>query len=99
MKIHVISSDSFYFYFQKKIYIGRRIPLDHKTLSSETIPTRSAPDSFDWRKKGAISPVKNQGQMGRPAVFATVGLYIANHVVKFKMHQSWYTHEYYLLSL
>ena len=99
MKIHVISSDSFYFYFQKKIYIGSRIPLDHKTLSSETIPTGSAPDSFDWRKKGAISPVKNQGRMGSPVVFATVGSYIANHVVKFKSHQSWYKHEYYLLSL
>ncbi|XP_078333479.1 procathepsin L-like [Crassostrea virginica] len=68
--------------FADQLYIGHRIPLDHKTISSETIPTRSAPDSFDWRKKGAISPVKNQGQMGRPAVFATVDSIESMHFIK-----------------
>ena len=31
------------------------------------------PDSLDWRTKGVITPVKDQGQLGQAEAFAAVG--------------------------
>ncbi len=31
------------------------------------------PDSLDWRTKGVITPVKDQGAMGQDEAFAVVG--------------------------
>ena len=51
----------------------------NRFLAHECSPSTSAfryenvtavPSSMDWRKKGAVTPIKDQGQCGKPQVFS-----------------------------
>lgn len=41
------------------------------------------PDSLDWRTKGVISPVKNQGVVGQVSAIVAVGKFESTRLIKF----------------
>jgi cathepsin F len=73
---------SYYTGRQKLSADGLAISCLSKGVTSPAMKLEATPTSWDWRTKGVVNPIKNQGQCGSCWAFSTIGTIESKYAIK-----------------
>jgi cathepsin L len=68
--------------FEKEQFLGRKGVSSSQNAVQDEVMGVELPTSLDWRTKGAVNPVKDQGQCGSCWTFSGVTVIESAHFVK-----------------